>query len=72
MGTVLAFGQPDKASQRRARRRRNHRCEIVIFPGVRIERHELDLGHRLRKSAGEDQFDGFDGLGGNGRPRKTS
>jgi len=45
-------------------------CEVVIFPGVRIERHEstdlaLDLSHRLCDSAGRDDFGGH-------RPRKTS
>ena len=44
-------------------------CEVVIFPGVRIERHEVDLAHRLLDSAGSDDFDGF---GGKPRPRKTS
>ncbi len=46
-------------------------CEIVIFPGIRIERHEtadIDLAHRVGK-AGDD----FDGLGGGRRrPRKSS
>ena len=44
-------------------------CEIIIFPGVRIERHALDLSHRLRNSAGRDDFDG---IGGGRRPRRTS
>ena len=43
-------------------------CEVVIFPGVRIERHEVDLAHRLLDSAGKN----FDDLGGKPRPRKTS
>jgi hypothetical protein len=47
------------------------KCEVVIFPGVRIERHGeagLDLAHRVRGPAGGD------GLGdaGGTRPRKTS
>lgn len=40
-------------------------CEIVIFPGVRIERHGLDLGHRVRDTVGRS------GSGAR-RPRKTS
>jgi hypothetical protein len=43
-------------------------CEVVIFPGVRIERHEVDLSHRLFDSTGSD----FDDFGGKPRPRKTS
>ena len=27
-------------------------CEVVIFPGVRIERHDVDLGARLADTAG--------------------
>lgn len=42
--------------------------EIVIFPGVRIERHELDLAYRLRDAAGQADVGDIDG----GRPRKTS
>ncbi len=41
-------------------------CEIVIFPGIRIERHqdaEIDLAHRLGKPG-----DDFNGLGGRRRP----
>jgi len=44
-------------------------CEIVIFPGVRIERHDLDLGHRLRDSVGRGEFGD---IGGGRLPRKTS
>jgi hypothetical protein len=69
MGTVLTFATQDQADPRRTRRKRKQRCEIVIFPGVRIERHDLDLSHRPRDAAGQDEFDG---LGGNDRPRKTS
>jgi hypothetical protein len=69
MGTVLSFTTEAREPQRRRRDAKRKQCEIVIFPGVRIERHELDLGHRLRDSAGSDEFDG---IGGNDRPRKTS
>lgn len=41
--------------------------EIVIFPGVRIERHDLDLGYRIKNSAGGDEFCGL----GPKRPRKS-
>jgi hypothetical protein len=70
MGTVLRFkvssagGTPNKPA-------RGQSAEIVIFPGVRIERHEtdLDLGYRVMDSAGGGSFDG---VGGGRRPRKTS
>lgn len=68
MSTVLEF-------RPRAKARPSERSdapavgEIVIFPGVRIERHDLDLGHRIRNSAGRDDFNG---LGRKRRPRKTS
>lgn len=68
MGTVL----PLKSSHRRPPRqapRDGRRGEIVIFTGVRRERHDLDLGHRVRDSLGDD----FGGLGDPDRlPRKTS
>jgi hypothetical protein len=68
MSTVLQF----RASARSGRGKPAEApdCEIVIFPGVRIERHDvatLDLGHRVTDTTGGD---GFDGVGG--RPRKTS
>lgn len=44
-------------------------CEIVIFPGVRIERHELDLGHRVRDALGGGGYDDLDGSRGR---RKSS
>lgn len=44
-------------------------CEIVIFPGVRIERHDIDLGHRVRKPIDSDDFNG---MGGSSRRRKSS
>jgi len=70
MSTVLEF-RPVASTKRRERRGEIFAGEIVIFPGVRIERHahDLDLGHRLRDSAGNGDFNG---LGGRGRPRKTS
>jgi hypothetical protein len=78
MGTVLQI-----AASRRPARRRTERaareCQIVIFPGVRIERHDdyesLDLGHRLLDPASTGDFGGFDDFGGTGRgrrPRRSS
>lgn len=68
MGTVHSL----KSSIRRNARPippQAKRGEVVIFPGVRIERHDLDLSHRVSATAGDD----FDGLGDGGRlPRKTS
>ena len=67
MSTVLQFRQGPQ--QRRAIVGAMQPCEVVIFPGVRIERHEVDLSQRLRDCAGSDDFEGFDGRP---RPRKTS
>ena len=78
MGTVLQIS----TSKRAFRRRSEHparECQIVIFPGVRIERHDdyesLDLGHRLLDPAATGDFGGFDDFGGSGRrrrPRRSS
>lgn len=69
MGMVLQFRTTDRTTDARGA---SGPCEVVIFPGVRIERHgdadELDLGARLTEMAGGDTFDGA----GGGRPRKTS
>jgi hypothetical protein len=69
MGTILHFKAWANTSPASAAVRERRNCEIVIFPGVRIERHDLDLSHRLRDSAGRDNFDG---IGGGHLPRKTS
>jgi hypothetical protein len=66
MGTILQF----RASNRQDTPRTHGAgpCEIVIFPGVRIERHDdsVDLAARLSDPKGS-----FNGFGGR-RPRKTS
>lgn len=69
MGTILSYRRLERRTRREGRRK-DDACEIVIFPGVRIERHDLDLSHRLRDSAGTDDFNGLGGK--RGRPRKTS
>lgn len=68
MSTILRFR--DKPSRRRpgAETRRDAECEIVIFPGVRIERQSVDLGHRLRNTAGRGEFNHL----GSQRPCRTS
>ena len=68
MGTVLEF-RPRVTPRPCERADMPAAGEIVIFTGVRIERHDLDLGHRIRNSAGRDDFNG---LGRKRRPRKTS
>lgn len=66
MSTVLSFYR-DVARPRRLDRP-SGQCEIVIFPGIRIERHDVDLAFRLNDAAGSGDFDGF----GGSWPRKTS
>jgi hypothetical protein len=68
MGTILSYRQIE-TKKLRQRTDSGENCEIVIFPGVRIERHDLDLGMRLRDSVGGEDFKT---IGGNPRPRKTS
>lgn len=68
MGTVLEF-RPHRSAKSRTRIDTRVVGEIVIFPGVRIERCDLDLGHRLKTSAGSHDFKG---VGPRPRPRKTS
>lgn len=68
MGTVLDF-RPRSAAKRGERNETGNAGEIVIFPGVRIERYDLDLGYRVVNSAGSQMFEG---LGSAPWPRKTS
>jgi len=64
MGTILEFRSTDQQKDRRERPDAAS-GEIVIFPGVRIERHDVDLAHRVMDTAGRGG-----GLGGKPRPRK--
>jgi hypothetical protein len=68
MGTIVQLNPPARRQPPAGEGAEAVRCDIVIFPGVRIERHGIDLAHRVRDSAGHDDFDGI----GGGRPRKTS
>jgi hypothetical protein len=69
MGTIIQLDATTRGSARDRDTEAAQPCEIVIFPGVRIERHELDLGHRIVDALrGPD----LDGVGGGRRPRKTS
>jgi hypothetical protein len=43
--------------------------EVVIFPGVRIERQP---GEPTSPAGGDAGDDGYDGVGGKRRPRKSS
>jgi len=58
MGTVLEFRLRTTAKPR-DRADAPVVGEIVIFPGVRIERYDLDLGHRVKNSAGTGEFNGL-------------
>lgn len=67
MGTILQFSSLSRKEPQAAPPYSRRDCEVVIFPGVRIERHDLDLAHRVRDSIGGP------GLGSSGRrPRRTS
>lgn len=67
MSTVLKLSFDGRKPRSRVRTG-DESCEIIIFPGVRIERHDLDLGHRVRNATGNDDYD----LDGSGRRRKSS
>lgn len=69
MSTILNFKTDPSRDRRNPAPPRTEACEIVIFPGVRIERQSVDLGHRLRDSAGRGEFDT---IGGARRPLKAT
>jgi hypothetical protein len=69
MGNILSYRQTATRRPHSGDAQATRECEIVIFPGVRIERHDLDLGVRLRDSAGSAEYQT---IGDNPRPRKTS
>jgi hypothetical protein len=69
MSTILEFKARENGGRRRPPTGGEPEGEIVIFPGVRMERHALDLGYRLRDAAGRGEFHG---LGAGRLPRKTS
>jgi hypothetical protein len=69
MGTVLSFKRVVTPLPRRDPPRTSTAGEIIIFPGVRIERH----AGQSAPPAGSDSDDGgCDGVGGKRRPRKSS
>ncbi|WP_084650439.1 hypothetical protein [Stappia stellulata] len=50
MGTVLSFNSSrrfERSLHRCAPQRPGHQAEVVIFPGVRMERDTLDLAARI-------------------------
>lgn len=53
MGTLLDFSAAARRRTPDRRRPAEKGAEIVMFPGVRIERQALDLGARIRKVAKE-------------------
>ncbi|MEP0324634.1 hypothetical protein [Bauldia litoralis] len=68
MGTILGFKPLCRESTRRAGQRRDCDCEIVIFPGTRIDRPTVDLGYRLRDTLGRA---GYGEGGDKDRSRRT-
>jgi hypothetical protein len=69
MGTVLSFKGTIAPYPRRNQHSVTQAGEIVIFPGVRIERHD---GEPSPPAGGQSGNDDYDGVGGKGRPRKSS
>jgi hypothetical protein len=67
MSTVVQFRTQAREPRRPFSDGRD--CEIVIFPGVRRERHDvdaIDLAHRMNTSG-----DDFDGAGGTRMRRRS-
>lgn len=50
MGAVLPFKSPTKPSPRVGRSKGGD-AQIVFFPGVRVERHTVDLSRRVSDPA---------------------
>ena len=69
MGTIVQLNLAGRRERPAGKRSGHAQCEVVIFPGVRIERHGIDLSRRIRPTTGHNDFDG---VGGGRRPRKTS
>lgn len=68
MGTIVHFKARRRDGAIGSRTRHNRPCDVIIFPGVRIERQGVDLGHRLLDTAGRGPFSD---IAGTRRPRRT-
>jgi hypothetical protein len=69
MGTILPF-TTERRERQTAGRTEPGVCEIVIFPGVRIERHDWTRGPDASEpSSGSGKLDGTNGRR---RSRKSS
>jgi hypothetical protein len=66
---VLSFKGAVAPLPRRDPPRTTTAGEIIIFPGVRIERH---AEQPASPADGDSDDGGFDGVGGKRRPRKSS
>jgi hypothetical protein len=68
MGKILRFQPPGLRPGQVAEIAASSAGDVVIFPGVRIERHDIDLASRLRQTVREAAASEIEG----GRPRRTS
>ena len=66
MGTIHQLNPRSRASLSAVASAPSEACEIVIFPGVRIERHADTVSDAAFGFAGDDATDRDD------RPRKSS
>lgn len=50
MGAILEFTSRSRSGERMSppRRQDGDGAEIVLFPGIRVEYHTIDLSHRVR------------------------
>ena len=69
MATILEFRRAAGPTSRVAELKDGVPGQIIIFPGVRIERHE---GETPPPEGSEPGSGDYDGVGGKRRPRKSS
>lgn len=54
MGTVLEFRRRAEDDRQRPVVDRDETAEVVIFPGIRVEYHTVDLSHRVMAMPAHD------------------
>jgi hypothetical protein len=68
MGNIIQFQPPGRKPGQHTDTAGSRAGSLIIFPGVRVERHDIDLSSRVREAVSEAVTTEIDG----GRPRRTS
>lgn len=55
MGTIIEFTGVRNEPRREPEGGASRSAEIVIFPGIRVEYHTVDLSHRVMAVHGQDR-----------------